>query len=103
MKIVLMVMLLVPQLALAKVYMCTDPHTGKSTFTDKGCETLTATEEVKVTTTNVTSGRNTAAKVSDKSWNSDRDARKSGREYNDQRRSVYEGSATAAVTPAVVD
>ena len=80
--LLLLVILLVPQLAAAKVYMCRDPATGNTTFTDKGCETSANGEELKVPATNVDSGSRTAEPASRGAWVSDRDTRKTGREHN---------------------
>ena len=40
MRILVLVLLLVPQLVLARVYMCLDPATGKTSFSDTGCKSL---------------------------------------------------------------
>jgi hypothetical protein len=97
--LLLMVLLLAPQLAAAKVYMCVDPNTGKTSFTDKGCKTVTFQEEVRVGATNSASGtRNSSGGGANKAWNSERDARKSGIEYNEQRRRERQNNATASVT-----
>ena len=96
MKILLLVLLLLPQLAAAKVYMCVDPKSGKTIFTDKGCEATAATEEVRIDPTNVDSGRNTRGAVAKKTWSSDRDTRKTGRDYEEQRRRIQENNATAS-------
>jgi hypothetical protein len=44
--------LLIPQISLAGVFMCTDPDTGEKTFTDRACETRTTGEQVRVEPTN---------------------------------------------------
>lgn len=93
----LLVLILMPQLALAKVYMCVDPVTGKATFTDKGCEAKATTEEVKVQATNVDSGSRTAAPAPRGTWVSDRDTRKTGRDYNAMGRGQKSGDPTASI------
>jgi hypothetical protein len=101
MKTLLLILLLLPlsQAAVARVYMCTDPQTGATSFTDKACEKSTSGEEVRVDGANYFSGRSTrAAPGGPKVWNSDRDQRKTGRDYNDDRRRLYREKATAATT-----
>ena len=63
MKIVLVLLLLLgPQLAAAKIYLCRDAVSGETTFTDVACEqSLASREEVRVQPTNVDSGQRTAA------------------------------------------
>ena len=95
MKALLLVLLLIPQLAAARVYMCVDPATGKTVFTDKGCATWAASEEVRIQATNLNSGTNTAAPVARKAWVSDRDTRKTGRDYSAQWRESHQSNAIA--------
>jgi len=95
MKILLLLLLLIPQLASAKVYMCVDPATGKTSFTDKACATAASREEVRVDATNLDSGSRSGRASSAKTWTSDRDTRKNGLDYNTQRRGMYE-NATAS-------
>ena len=75
-------LLLLPQVTTAKVYMCRDPATGKTTFTDVACNAQAVREEVRVPPTNLDSGRRTAAPPPRGAWISDLDTRKTGREYN---------------------
>lgn len=96
MKGVLLLLLLLPQMAAAGVYMCVDPETGKTSFTDKACAEATAREEVRVGATNLDSGSGSRRGSGSKTWNSQRDKRKSGIDYNDQRRSQYENRASAS-------
>ncbi|MBE9471857.1 MAG: DUF4124 domain-containing protein [Chloroflexi bacterium] len=96
MKILLLVLLLVPQLAAARVYMCVDPETGKTSFTDKACVKAASREEVRVSSTNLDSGSRSARGGSAKTWNSQRDTRKSGNDYNTQRRAMYKNNPTAS-------
>ena len=96
MKILLMVLLLAPQLAAAKVFMCVDPATGKTSFTDRACEKAAAREEVRVDPTNLDSGSRTARGGSAKTWNSQRDSRKTGSDYNAKRRDPYQNNPTAS-------
>lgn len=44
------------QSALAGVYMCVDPDTGKKTFTDRACPSKATGDKVKVQTTNFGDG-----------------------------------------------
>ena len=90
MKRLILLLLLLPlsQLALARVYMCVDQQTGKTSFTDKACAETASVEQVQVREANT--GK------SPKVWNSHRDKRKSGRDYNDQRRELYQNKASAS-------
>jgi len=97
MRILLLVILLIPQLAAARVFMCVDQATGKTSFSDKGCQTTAAQEEVRVEATNVFSGRNTATAPTRKTWVSDRDTRKTGRDYSAGTSAVIEDKVTAGV------
>ncbi|MDH4041557.1 MAG: DUF4124 domain-containing protein [Gammaproteobacteria bacterium] len=82
MRILLLLVLLLPQLAAARVFICVDPVTGKKSFSDKGCVATQSQEEMKVGATNVTSGSRTAQAAPAGTWTSDRDTRKTGRDYN---------------------
>lgn len=100
MRVVLLLLLLIPQLALARIYMCTDPATGKTLFTDQACDSGDTPEEIRVETTNVTAGRlapgkNEREPPPPKTWKSDRDQRKTGRDYASRREELYQNSATA--------
>ena len=92
MRVLLFLMLLAPQLAAAKVYMCVDEQTGKTSFTDRGCQTTASREEVKVPPANANSGSRSDNRESnkEKAWESDRDNRKTGRDYTAERRKVAE-------------
>jgi hypothetical protein len=96
MKILLLVLLLVPQLAAAKVYMCVDPATGKTSFTDKACAKAASREEVRVEATNLDLGSRSGRGGAAKTWTSDRETRKTGIDYNAQRRGIYENNATVS-------
>jgi hypothetical protein len=80
MRILFLVVLLLPQLAAAGVYMCVDEATGKTSFSDKGCAPSAAQQEVLVGATNVFSGSRTADAPKPKTWVSDRETRKTGRD-----------------------
>lgn len=95
-KLLVAVVLLLPQWGSAGVYMCVDPATGKTSFTDKACAVTDAREEVRIDATNLDSGRNTQGRVVEKSWRSEEDTRKSGRDYNASRRNLYNNNATAS-------
>jgi hypothetical protein len=88
-------LLLVPQLAAARVYMCVDHGTGKTSFTDRACDTASVREEVRVPTSNLSSGQRYAEPSKPKTWRSQADTRKTGTDYNAERRSLYENKATA--------
>ena len=92
----IMLLLLAPQWASARVYMCVDHATGATSFTDKACETVSSREEVRVDPANLDSGSRYVAPAKQKTWRSQADTRKSGADCNDERRSVYENKATAS-------
>lgn len=94
--ILLAALLLAPQLAAAKVYMCVDPATGKTSFTDKACDAHEPGEEVRVEAANLESGSRYQKSAGRKTWNSERDERKTGVDYNTERRALYRSSATAS-------
>jgi hypothetical protein len=96
MKTLLLVLLLVPQLAAARVYMCVDPATGKTSFTDKACEKAASREELRVAPTNLDSGSRTSRRSSSKTWNSQRDTRKTGNDYTAIRRDLDKNNPTAS-------
>jgi hypothetical protein len=101
MKKLLILLLLLPlsQVATARVYMCVDPETGVTSFTDKACVKSTTGEEVRVDAANYESGRSAGRGASGpKVWNSHRDQRKTGRDYNDERRSLSENKTSATAT-----
>jgi Domain of unknown function (DUF4124) len=100
-KIILLSLLLFTHTASAKVYMCVDHATGKTSFTDKACETVhSSSEEVRVDPSNLESGRKYGTEKRsrvEKVWNSQRDERKTGREFNAERSEPYKNAATAQV------
>ncbi|MCB1700162.1 MAG: DUF4124 domain-containing protein [Pseudomonadales bacterium] len=96
MRILLLVLLLLPSVAMARVYMCVDPATGTKSFSDTGCDTVAVQEEVRVQVTNLASGRKTGAPVQKKTWVSDRDTRKTGLDYSAQSGDPGAGKATAS-------
>jgi hypothetical protein len=94
--IVIALLLLAPQVASARVYMCVDHATGATSFTDKACETVSSREEVKVDPANLDSGSRYKAPAKKKTWRSQQDKRKTGMDYSAERRSIYENEATAS-------
>jgi chitodextrinase len=94
--LVIALLILVPQLAVARVYMCVDQATGQTTFTDKACDTDNSREEVHVRAANLDSGRTYTAPPKTKTWRSQADTRKTGMDYNAERRSLYQNKATAS-------
>jgi hypothetical protein len=94
--IVIGILLLVPQLSAARVYMCVDSKTGKTSFTDKACQTTSVGEEVRVDATNLDSGSRARRGSKTKTWRSEEETRKTGLEYNNERRDIYDNSATAS-------
>jgi len=88
--------MLLPQLAAARVYMCVDEATGETSFTDQACETASTREEVRVDPVNLNSGDRHVRRAKAKTWRSQADTRKTGVDFNAQRRSLYESKASAA-------
>jgi len=93
--ITLALMLMLPHFAVAEMYMCVDQATGETSFTDKACETEGTREEIRVNTINPGS-RSKAPHAAKKTWRSEAEVRKTGSEYNAERRSLYENEATAS-------
>ncbi len=93
MRFLLIILFLAPQLAAAEVFMCTDPQTGRKTFTDRACDDTAAREQLHIQATNTSSGAKTAG-GGDKTWNSERDETRSGRDYREEER-VRSGTAGA--------
>ena len=75
--------------------MCVDPATGRKSFSDKGCATAALQEEVRVQATNVESGARTGKASKRKTWNSDRDTRKTGLDYSSEQRRQQQRQAPA--------
>ena len=72
-KLTLMVLLLlVPQLAAARIYRCVDPATGRISFTDQACDTASVREEIRVLNPNLDSGRGHAVPATRETWRSQR-------------------------------
>ena len=46
--VIFALVLLVPQVAAARMYMCVDEATGATSFTDRACESESAREEIKI-------------------------------------------------------
>lgn len=93
---VIALLLLAPQFAMARVYMCVDQATSQTTFTDKACETSGSREEVRVRTANLDSGKNYAAPAKRKTWRSQADTRRTGADLTAERRNLYQNKATAS-------
>lgn len=92
-QLMVIALLLLPELAAARVYMCVDPITGQTLFTDKACASDSSREEVRVDPANLDSGRRYAQPARQKTWRSEADTRKTGLDYNADRRSAYESKA----------
>lgn len=85
--------LLLPQVATARMYMCVDESTGETTFTDRACEAASSGEEIRVNPINSgEQGKQRGGKR--KVWRSDAESRKTGTEYNSKHRSLYENDAS---------
>lgn len=96
MRVLVLVLVLLPQMATAGVYMCKDPVSGTTTFSDKGCATSATPEEIRIQDTNLDSGRRTAGPSERKAWVSDRDTRKTGRDHFAEQRDLLGNRATAS-------
>lgn len=94
--LVVVLLLLLPQLASARMYLCVDEATGEATFTDKGCETSGTREEIRVNKINPGAGEAKKNYRARKVWRNDADVRKTGTEFNEERRALYERKATAS-------
>lgn len=75
--LLLAALLSTPQFAAAEVFMCTDPVSGKKTFTDKACPTTGERKKVKIEPTNF--GQGTKSNYNQGTWSSDRDNSEAGR------------------------
>jgi hypothetical protein len=95
MRVLVLMLVLLPQMATAAVYMCKDPVSGKTTFSDKGCATSATREEIRIQDTNLDSGRRTTGAADRKAWVSDRDTRKTGRDHFAAKRDLLGNRATA--------
>jgi hypothetical protein len=93
--LVIAMMLLLPQLAVAGMYMCVDEATGVTTFTDKACPTSNAGEEIRVNSINYDESHK-PRRARQKTWRSDAEDRKTGTQYNAQHRSMYDNKASAS-------
>lgn len=93
--IIMALLMSVSQVTAAQVYMCVDEATGNTYFTDAGCTTEGKREEVRVGAANLESGKNYTKSGKRKTWNSQRDERKSGLDYNAERRSIASGGLAA--------
>jgi hypothetical protein len=94
--ITVILLLLMPQWAAARVYMCVDHVTGATSFTDKACEAASAREEVRVEPANLDSGEHHAAPSKRKTWRSEAETRKTGADYSADRRSVFESQTAVS-------
>ena len=96
----LMVMLLIAMLPLAvraDMYMCVDPQTGATSFTDKACKGAASQQEIKVNAINPGGVRQASQpRTQDKAWRSQVDARKTGTDFNSERRAIYRGKSLTA-------
>ncbi len=102
MKVILLVvgLALVPQSALAKVFMCVDEATGKTSFTDKACDKHVPGEKVRVDVANPGKGARGAGRNRNNAWQSQRDFSRSGLDYNRARRAAASGKETAIAATA---
>ena len=75
--LILASLLAAPQLSVAEVFMCTDPVTGKKTFTDKACPTSGERKKVKVEPTNF--GQGSKTDYNKGTWTSYKDTSVAGR------------------------
>ncbi len=90
------IVLMLPQLASARVYICVDAARGKTSVTDKACATNNVREEVRVDATNLDSGAKYGSAKPQKVWRSEEDTRKTGADYAAERNGLYDNKATAS-------
>lgn len=85
--LLLAALIVTPQFAAAEVFMCTDPVSGKKTFTDKACPTTGERKKVRVEPTNF--GQGSKSNYNQGTWTSDRDTSQAGRaNFSDHSRRV---------------
>ncbi len=65
-------------------------------FGDFKGQTTSVGEEVRVDATNMDSGSRSSRGSKKKTWRSEEETRKTGLEYNNERRDIYDNSATAS-------
>jgi len=94
MRILFVILLLLPQLSAAAVYMCVDPQTGKKSFTDRACDESASREQLHVDSANTASGAKTSRRSGNQTWNSQRDSTRDGRDYRQDER-AQSGTAGA--------
>jgi hypothetical protein len=71
MRILFLVLLFIPQLALAEIYVCVDPVTGKKSFTDMACDVHRTGDEIKIKQGNFgSSGSGQKSSRGQKAWRS---------------------------------
>ena len=89
-------MLLLPLVGRADLLMCVDPQTGATSFTDKACQVTASQQEIKVNTVNP-GGSQQASRHPErnKAWRSQLDVRKTGTDFNSERRALYRSEASA--------
>ena len=100
MRVLLILLCLLPQLAAARVFMCVDPATGKTTLTDRGCDPVATREEMRVNPTNGEAKPNGGSAPAREAWVSDRESRRTARDYVVEQRRLREdgpGDAAAAI------
>lgn len=94
---VMMVVIMLPLPVRADLYMCVDSETGATSFTDKACEEAASQEEIKVNAINPGgAGQASQSRTRNKAWRSQVDARKTGTDFNSQRRAMYRGKSLTA-------
>ena len=95
--LVILLIVMFPLAARAEMYMCVDPQTGATSFTDTACKGAAAPQEIKVNAINPGGARQTSQpRARDKAWRSQLDARKTGTDFNSERRTVYRAKSLTA-------
>ena len=91
---VMMVVIMLPLPVRADLYMCVDPETGATSFTDIACKGAASPQEIKVNAINPGGTRQAShPRTRDKTWRSQLDARKTGTDFNSERRASYQGKS----------
>ena len=90
MRVLFLVLLFLPQFALAEIYVCVDPVTGKKSFTDIACGVHGTGDEIKVKQGNFgASGSGQKGSGGQKAWRSqDGSDISSSEKYKGARRDI---------------
>ena len=91
---ILVAVLLLPQGAVARMYMCVDEVSGATSFTDKACETAGSREEIRINPITPNSASPQRSSDKNRAGRSQLDARKTGTDFNAERRALYKSKVS---------